>query len=90
VISKPHLKPPGPSEDEMNSTSYNQHTVAPDSTAVRVALWRALHVEVDQPPHVLEDQIGLKPVAPEDGSRPPSGHGPALHTPLPRLHRGSD
>ena len=25
----------------------------PDSTAVRVALWRALHVETDPPPYVL-------------------------------------
>jgi hypothetical protein len=24
-----------------------------------VALWRALHVEVDPPPHVLDDVIGL-------------------------------
>ena len=31
----------------------------PESTAARVALWRALHVEVDAPPHVLEDTIGL-------------------------------
>jgi O-methyltransferase involved in polyketide biosynthesis len=38
----------------------------PESTAVRVALWRALHIEVDAPPHVLEDEIGLKLVAPED------------------------
>jgi O-methyltransferase involved in polyketide biosynthesis len=38
--------------------------VAPGSTAERVALWRALHVEVDPPPHVLEDQIGLKLLAP--------------------------
>src|ERR1700747_29455 len=37
---------------------------APDSTAVRVALWRALHVEVDAPPHVFEDEIGLRLVAP--------------------------
>lgn len=44
-------------------------TVAPHSTAVRVALWRALHVEADPPPHVLEDQIGLELVAPEDGWR---------------------
>ncbi len=29
----------------------------PDSTAVRTALWRALHVEVDAPPHVLEDTL---------------------------------
>jgi methyltransferase (TIGR00027 family) len=36
---------------------------------VRVALWRALHVQVDPPPHVLEDEIGLKLVAPEDGWR---------------------
>ena len=31
-------------------------TVAPDSTAERVALWRAMHVQVDPPPHVLEDE----------------------------------
>lgn len=39
---------------------------APDNTAVRVALWRALHVQVDAPPHVLEDEIGLKLVAPDE------------------------
>src|SRR6516164_1818896 len=38
----------------------------PDTTAVRVALWRAIHVQIDQPPHVLEDEIGLKLVAPDD------------------------
>lgn len=36
----------------------------PDSTAVRVALWRALHVQIDPPPHVLEDEIGLRLIAP--------------------------
>jgi methyltransferase (TIGR00027 family) len=41
----------------------------PDSTAVRVALWRALHVEDDPPPHVLEDVIGLELVSPEEGWR---------------------
>src|SRR5437016_2503982 len=44
-------------------------TAAPDSTAVRVALWRALHVQVDPPPHVLEDEIGLRLAAPEEGWR---------------------
>src|SRR5215469_16803364 len=44
-------------------------TVAPDSTAVRVALWRAMHVQVDPPPHVLEDEIGLRLVSPDDGWR---------------------
>lgn len=39
---------------------------APESTAVRVALWRALHSRIDPPPHVLEDQIGLRLVAPDD------------------------
>jgi methyltransferase (TIGR00027 family) len=48
---------------------HDRQATAPDSTAVRVALWRALHVEVDPPPHVLEDQIGLKLVAPDDGWR---------------------
>jgi len=42
---------------------------APDSTAVRVALWRALHVQLDPPPHVLSDEIGLQLAAPEDGWR---------------------
>lgn len=42
---------------------------APDHTAVRVALWRALHLLVDPPPHVLEDEVGLKISAPEDGWR---------------------
>jgi len=41
----------------------------PDSTAVRVALWRALHVEVDPPPHVIEDEIGLRLAAPDEGWR---------------------
>jgi methyltransferase (TIGR00027 family) len=43
--------------------------IEPDSTAVRVALWRALHVEVDPPPHVLEDRVGLELVAPDDDWR---------------------
>jgi methyltransferase (TIGR00027 family) len=42
---------------------------APDSTAVRVALWRALHLQVDPPPHVLEDEIGLRLAAPDAGWR---------------------
>jgi methyltransferase (TIGR00027 family) len=46
-----------------------QTAAAPDSTAMRVALWRAMHVQVDAPPHVIEDEIGLKLVAPEDGWR---------------------
>jgi methyltransferase (TIGR00027 family) len=49
--------------------SFSDMTVdaEPDSTAVRVALWRAMHVQVDAPPHVLEDEIGLRLAAPEDG-----------------------
>jgi methyltransferase (TIGR00027 family) len=41
----------------------------PDHTAVRTALWRALHVEVDAPPHVLEDEVGLRLAGPADGWR---------------------
>ena len=41
----------------------------PDGTAVRTALWRALHVEVDAPPHVLEDTLGLQLVAPDPAWR---------------------
>src|SRR5712691_3188845 len=50
-------------------TMADEPTAAPDGTAVRVALWRAMHVQVDPPPHVLEDEIGLKLVAPDDGWR---------------------
>jgi methyltransferase (TIGR00027 family) len=38
--------------------------IEPDNTAVRTALWRALHVQVDAKPHILEDEIGLKLIAP--------------------------
>jgi methyltransferase (TIGR00027 family) len=48
---------------------HDERTAAPDSTAVRVALWRAMHVQVDPPPHVLEDEIGLELVAPDDDWR---------------------
>ena len=44
-------------------------TTQPDNTAVRVALWRAMHVQIDPLPHVLEDEIGLKLAAPDEGWR---------------------
>jgi methyltransferase (TIGR00027 family) len=47
----------------------DDQTAEPDSTAVRVALWRALHVLADPPPHVLEDEVGLKLADPDDGWR---------------------
>jgi methyltransferase (TIGR00027 family) len=53
----------------------DDRTAAPDSTAVRVALWRAMHVLFDPPPHVLEDEIGLKLAAPDEGWR----HRPDMH-----------
>ncbi|MET7938054.1 class I SAM-dependent methyltransferase [Streptomyces sp. NPDC005322] len=42
---------------------------APDNTAVRTALWRAMHLQVDPPPHVVEDEIGLQLAAPGDDWR---------------------
>jgi methyltransferase (TIGR00027 family) len=41
----------------------------PDNTAVRVALWRALHLEVDDAPPILDDRIGLAMAAPDEGWR---------------------
>lgn len=41
--------------------------IEPDNTAVRTALWRAMHVKVDAAPHVFEDEAGLKLIAPNDG-----------------------
>jgi methyltransferase (TIGR00027 family) len=47
----------------------DEQVAAPDTTAVRTALWRALHVEIDAPPHVLEDTLGLRLVEPDDAWR---------------------
>jgi methyltransferase (TIGR00027 family) len=52
-----------------NANEPEKQVVAPDNTAVRVALWRALHLEADAPPHVFKDDVGLKLVAPEEGWR---------------------
>lgn len=41
----------------------------PEITAVRVALWRALHLEADAPPSVFNDDMGLRLAAPPDGWR---------------------
>lgn len=45
-----------------------KQNACPDHTAVRVALWRALHVQVDSP-LILEDEVGLRLIDPEDGWR---------------------
>ncbi|WP_436777344.1 class I SAM-dependent methyltransferase [Yinghuangia sp. YIM S09857] len=47
----------------------DRQTAEPDSSAVRVALWRALHVQLDAPPHVLDDELGLRLADPADGWR---------------------
>ncbi|WP_236796960.1 class I SAM-dependent methyltransferase [Amycolatopsis sp. GM8] len=44
-------------------------TAEPEGTAVRVALWRAMHVQVDPPPHVFSDEIGLRLAVPDAGWR---------------------
>lgn len=44
-----------------------KQTAAPDRTALRVAMWRAMHIQVDAPPHVLDDEIGLRLAAPDEG-----------------------
>lgn len=40
-----------------------------DHTAIRTALWRALHVEVDDPPYVFEDVMGLRLISPSENWR---------------------
>lgn len=56
----------------------DKRAAAPDSTAVRVALWRALHVQVDASPPVIEDEVGLRLASPgpnwrERGDMHPQG-----------------
>src|SRR4029079_6529993 len=48
---------------------HDKQVAAPEDTAVRVALWRALHVEVDALPHVFVDDVGLKLAARETAWR---------------------
>jgi methyltransferase (TIGR00027 family) len=47
----------------------NKKIAEPDNTAVRTALWRAMHVQIDSPPHIIEDEVGFKLIAPADGWR---------------------
>ena len=47
----------------------DEQTEAAEGSAVRVALWRAIHVQVDPPPHVLEDEIGLQLAGPDEDWR---------------------
>jgi methyltransferase (TIGR00027 family) len=55
-----------------------QQIIGPESTAERVALWRALHVELDPPPHVFEDEVGLRLVDPAPGWRDREDMNPAM------------
>ena len=61
----------------------------PDSTAVRTALWRALHLEVDAPPHVLDDRIGLQLATPIPRLAPAARHERIRHAGCPRVDRGT-
>jgi len=42
-------------------------TAAPDNTALRTALWRALHVIADDKPYIIDDQIGYELIKPGKG-----------------------
>ena len=48
---------------------HDREPPTPDNTAIRTALWRALHVLADPPPHVFDDTVGLKLAAPENDWR---------------------
>lgn len=54
----------------------------PDSTAVRTALWRALHVERDAAPHVFDDTVGLALAAPPAGWQQRPDMAPAWTAPI--------
>ncbi|MGW1216516.1 class I SAM-dependent methyltransferase [Streptomyces sp. NPDC002499] len=51
------------------SDATGQGHAGADHTAVRTALWRALHVRADAAPHVLEDELGLRLADPGDDWR---------------------
>ncbi|HEX5353596.1 MAG TPA: hypothetical protein VFW60_05915 [Rhodanobacteraceae bacterium] len=43
----------------------DNRNIAPDDTAVRTALWRALHLDVDAPPHLFEGAAGVRRAEPD-------------------------
>lgn len=45
--------------------------VAPEHTAVRTSLWRALHLEIDSAPHIFNDDLGAKIVGEENWQKRP-------------------
>ena len=47
----------------------DRESPTPDNTAIRTALWRALHVLADPLPHVFDDTVGLELAAPEGNWR---------------------
>lgn len=61
---------------------HDKKAATPDSTAVRVALWRALHMEVDPPPHVFEDTVGLRLASPDEGWRQRPDMNPQFTSPF--------
>ncbi|GHF08077.1 hypothetical protein GCM10010359_06620 [Streptomyces morookaense] len=54
----------------------DEQSEAPDHTAVRTALRRAMRVQVDPPPHMLEDETSLRLAAPDDDWRRRPGMDP--------------
>jgi methyltransferase (TIGR00027 family) len=60
----------------------DEQLAEPDSTAVRVALWRALHVQVDAPPHVLDDEVGLALAGPDPDWRDRPDMDPGFTSPF--------
>ena len=82
------LQAPATTPTQPATAVADEHAEAPDGTAVRVALWRAMHVEIDPPPHVLEDVVGLQLAAPDDDWRDRPDMHPRRHQRVPRRHRG--
>ncbi|QDV21640.1 Putative S-adenosyl-L-methionine-dependent methyltransferase [Gimesia panareensis] len=46
-----------------------QPASGPESSAERVALWRAMHLEVDSEPHIIADEVGLRLAKPDTNWR---------------------
>jgi methyltransferase (TIGR00027 family) len=52
-----------------NESLHPEPVEGPESTAARVALWRALHVLADAPPAVFADLVGMQLLDPPEGWR---------------------
>jgi methyltransferase (TIGR00027 family) len=66
LVVRQNKKKNDSSHKSENKNMEENKIIKPNNTAVRTALWRALHIQVDEKPYIIEDEVGLRLIAPPD------------------------